>query len=78
MRIGDVVWVCEWEPSKGPWPAIVCAINGASIDVQVFGESGCLLRRDVTPWAVEDGSKYGWLEIPIDGVVPVDLFEVAQ
>ncbi len=88
VTVGSVVWVCQWfgPPSlaaqeaidqglAGPFPAIVVRLGaGQELEVVAFTPNPEQDTRLVTPWALEDGATWGWLEVPADGIIPPDLF----
>lgn len=81
VHIGSIVWVCRTtvgrDPASGPRPALVLGGSDA-LDLAVFNELGTpSFVPAVTPWSVEDGSEWGWLEIPVDGIIPANLLENA-
>lgn len=80
LCIGSTVWACRAEglhlPGVGPFPAVVCGVDGALLQLCVtLPVEGPRHIGLVSPWDVEDGTEWGWLEIPADGIVPVGLLE---
>ncbi len=72
--IGSLVWLSKL-PDVGPLPALVLSRKLDTIHVVVFSESvAAEPLKSITPWTVEDGTEWGWSEIPADGVVPADHF----
>ena len=73
VGIGDMVWVCDWAGNTGPFPALVTDTpNGDALTVVPFWPQPSIAIT-ITPWALEDGTMQGWLEIPADKQVPPDL-----
>lgn len=72
--IGQMVWLAQM-PDVGPMPAIVTEPHGDAVDVLLMHpDLGPQPLKAVTPWLVEDGTAWGWCDIPPDGVVPPDFF----
>ena len=72
--IGQVVW-CAMMPDVGPMPAIVTAVTGQMVDVMMVRADDVQPVKQITPWLVEDGTEWGWCDIPADGKVPPDFFD---
>ena len=70
--IGQMVWLCQVNPSSGPLAGVIAGVREDSVDVCFFTPGPTTIS--CSNWYVEDGSNFGWLPIPADGVVPPDLF----
>jgi hypothetical protein len=73
--IGEMVWLAML-PDIGPMPGIVTATQGDTVDVLLMHpDLGAQPLKSVTPWLVEDGTDWGWCDIPAGGAVPPDFFD---
>ena len=70
--IGQRVWFLDLDAQRGPFPA-VSMTEGSTVLLAVELPEGTA-RASCTHWLTEDGTTTGWLEVPADGLVPVDLF----
>lgn len=72
--VGKLVWWARQSDKAGPYPAVVVEAGDAPTLTVFFPDS---VRHFVgaTHWLVEDGTDYGWFDIPIDGQVPPDFFD---
>lgn len=71
--VGQIVWILEWGDKHGPYAGIVTR-SGPCPVVHVFFP-GMEYDVECTHWLVEDGSDRGWMAIPVDGIIPPDLFK---
>lgn len=71
--IGQMVWFMTWDDRQGPFPAVVIR-GGPEPLMSVFFAEGAQ-QLSATHWLLDDGSMTGWIERPVDGVVPPDLFD---
>lgn len=70
--VGQNVWYLTWDNKAGPFPARV--IRAGDVPLLAVDLPECSARYQPSHWLTEDGTDDGRMEIPVDGVIPADLF----